>query len=83
MPSTQQPKVARSGNLDGSSSVSETADAWRAYACMVPFTASDGTSLLMLYGGSSSQDTLVPQDPLKLASKGDANLHVFDEASSK
>ncbi|KAJ2664755.1 hypothetical protein IWW48_000703 [Coemansia sp. RSA 1200] len=83
MPFTQLSKVARSGNLDASSSVSETADAWRAYACMVPFTASDGTSLLMLYGGSSSQDMLVPQDPLKLASKGNANLHVFDEASSK
>ncbi|KAJ1773735.1 hypothetical protein IW140_000296 [Coemansia sp. RSA 1813] len=71
--------VAREGNLDGSPTVSKSSTAWRTYACMVPFTASDGTPLLMLYGGSNSQSA---QDPLTIAASGESGLHVFDENTS-
>ncbi|KAJ1895410.1 hypothetical protein LPJ81_004964, partial [Coemansia sp. IMI 209127] len=71
--------VPREGNLDGSSSVSTASSAWRTYACMVPFTASDGTPLLMLYGGSSSQ---AAQDPIDVAADGESGLHVFDASTS-
>ncbi|KAI9501896.1 hypothetical protein GGI25_000224 [Coemansia spiralis] len=68
-------KVAREGNLDSSQTVSSPSLAWRAFACMVPFTASDGTALLMLYGGTNNTDA---GDPLQVASNGESGLHVFD-----
>ncbi|KAJ2844117.1 hypothetical protein GGI22_006986, partial [Coemansia erecta] len=71
--------VPREGNPGGSSSVSTASSAWRTYACMVPFTASDGTPLLMLYGGSSSQ---AAQDPIDVAADGESGLHVFDASTS-
>ncbi|KAJ2551391.1 hypothetical protein EV175_003709 [Coemansia sp. RSA 1933] len=71
--------VPREGNLDGSPTVSTASTAWRTFACMIPFTASDGTPLLMLYGGSSTNNA---QDPLTVAADGVSGLHVFDENTS-
>ncbi|KAJ1820286.1 hypothetical protein LPJ75_000976 [Coemansia sp. RSA 2598] len=47
---------------------------------MVPFTASDNTPLLMLYGGTSDG---AAKDPLSVASKGMSKLQVFDTNNNK
>ncbi|KAJ2661749.1 hypothetical protein IW148_003258 [Coemansia sp. RSA 1199] len=71
--------VARDGNLNDSQAVSDPSSAWRAFSCMVPFTASDNTPFLMLYGGTTSDET----DPLKVADKGLNSLQVFNTKSNK
>ncbi|KAJ2162902.1 hypothetical protein GGF46_000285 [Coemansia sp. RSA 552] len=70
----------REANLDESQVVSDPNTAWRAFACMVPFTASDKTPLLMLYGGTSSA---TENDPLSVAAKGSNSLQVFDINNSR
>ncbi|KAJ2082887.1 hypothetical protein H4R24_001217 [Coemansia sp. RSA 988] len=72
--------AAREGNLNESQAVSDSSSAWRAFACMVPFTASDNTPLLMLYGGTSSSKD---KDPLSIADKGTNALQVFDINNNK
>ncbi|KAJ2230241.1 hypothetical protein H4R99_006465 [Coemansia sp. RSA 1722] len=72
--------VPREGNLNETQTVSDPTSAWRAFACMVPFTASDNTPLLMLYGGTSDVDA---KDPLSVASKGMSELQVFDTNNNK
>ncbi|KAJ2789628.1 hypothetical protein H4R20_007146, partial [Coemansia guatemalensis] len=72
--------VAREGNLNDSQAVSDPSSAWRAFACMVPFTASDNTPLLMLYGGTSNSED---KDPLDIADKGTNALQVFDINNNK
>ncbi|KAJ2540708.1 hypothetical protein EV175_006207 [Coemansia sp. RSA 1933] len=72
--------VRRQGNLDSASAVSSTSSVWRAYACMVPFTASDGTPLLMLFGGSNNVDA---GNPVSVAGSGVSNLDIFDIKNSK
>ncbi|KAJ2783731.1 hypothetical protein GGI15_002481 [Coemansia interrupta] len=47
---------------------------------MVPFTASDKTPLLMLYGGTSDSQA---NDPLSVASSGMSKLQVFDTNNNK
>ncbi|KAJ1793613.1 hypothetical protein LPJ59_004702, partial [Coemansia sp. RSA 2399] len=47
---------------------------------MVPFTASDGTPLLMLFGGSDSLDA---NDPLSVAANGTSMLNILDIADGK
>ncbi|KAJ2577076.1 hypothetical protein GGH19_001629 [Coemansia sp. RSA 1807] len=71
--------VARDGNLNDSQAVSDPSSAWRAFSCMVPFTASDNTPFLMLYGGTTSDET----NPLKVADKGLNSLQVFNTKSNK
>ncbi|KAJ2402002.1 hypothetical protein GGI23_001015, partial [Coemansia sp. RSA 2559] len=68
------------GNLGSSSAVSNTSSVWRTYACMVPFTASDGTPLLMLFGGSDSLDA---NDPLSVAADGLGMLNILDISDSR
>ncbi|KAJ2389104.1 hypothetical protein GGI05_003597 [Coemansia sp. RSA 2603] len=70
----------REGNLNETQAVSDPTSAWRAFACMVPFTASDNTPLLMLYGGTSDSQT---SDPLSVASSGMSKLQVFDTKNNK
>ncbi|KAI8320945.1 hypothetical protein GQ54DRAFT_262693, partial [Martensiomyces pterosporus] len=70
----------REGNLDGVQAVSDASSAWRAFACMVPFTASDSTPLLMLYGGTSNGSA---KDPLNVAENGAGGIRVFDTNNSK
>ncbi|KAJ1902449.1 hypothetical protein LPJ66_000061 [Kickxella alabastrina] len=70
----------RAANLDESQAVSSQTSSWRAFACMVPFTASDKTPLLMLYGGTSDPSIT---DPLSVASSGLNKLQVFDTTTSK
>ncbi|KAJ1728513.1 hypothetical protein LPJ72_005433, partial [Coemansia sp. Benny D160-2] len=65
----------RQGNLESSSVVSDTSSVWRTYACMVQFAATDGTPLLMLYGGSDSLDA---DDPLSIASSGESKINILD-----
>ncbi|KAJ1873382.1 hypothetical protein LPJ55_002333 [Coemansia sp. RSA 990] len=60
--------------------VSDPKSAWRAFSCLVPFTTSDNTPFLMLYGGTS---TTGETDPLKLAEKGSTSLQVFNLKNSK
>ncbi|KAJ2454570.1 hypothetical protein EV183_001441 [Coemansia sp. RSA 2336] len=60
--------------------VSDPKSAWRTFSCLVPFTASDNTPFLMLYGGTSSTGET---DPLKLAEKGSTSLQVFNLKNSK
>ncbi|KAJ2785784.1 hypothetical protein H4R18_000330 [Coemansia javaensis] len=73
---------ARADVLSSSQAVSNTSSAWRAYACMVPFTASDATPLLMLYGGTTTTASGggggSDRDPLSVASKGTSSLLAFD-----
>ncbi|KAJ2449787.1 hypothetical protein EV183_004703 [Coemansia sp. RSA 2336] len=47
---------------------------WRAFACLTPFAASDGTPLFMLYGGTDKADA---NDPLDLASNGLSKLQTY------
>ncbi|KAJ2004079.1 hypothetical protein H4R26_002713, partial [Coemansia thaxteri] len=68
------------GNLEGAQTVSDSALAWRAFACMASFNASDNTPLLMLYGGTAQANT---KDPLAVAANGVTSLQVFDFKSSK
>ncbi|KAJ1724165.1 hypothetical protein LPJ53_001562 [Coemansia erecta] len=72
--------VSREGNLNETQAVSDPTSAWRAFACMVPFTASDNTPLLMLYGGTSDSQA---SDPLSVASSGMSKLQVFDTNNNK
>ncbi|KAJ1736174.1 hypothetical protein LPJ61_000133 [Coemansia biformis] len=68
-------RADREGNLAESQAISDPSSEWRAYACMTPFTASDSTPLLMLYGGTNgTADT----DPLSAAARGMNDLQVFD-----
>ncbi|KAJ2497971.1 hypothetical protein GGH96_004686 [Coemansia sp. RSA 1972] len=71
--------VARDGNLNDSQAVSDASSAWRTFSCMVPFTASDNTPFLMLYGGTTSDET----NPLKVADKGLNSLQVFNTKSNR
>ncbi|KAJ1993641.1 hypothetical protein GGI25_001531 [Coemansia spiralis] len=70
----------REGNLDSSFAVSDPSSIWRAFACMDPFTAADGTPLLILYGGTNNTDA---SDPLQFAGNGDSRLHVFGVNSNR
>ncbi|PIA13408.1 hypothetical protein COEREDRAFT_83521 [Coemansia reversa NRRL 1564] len=72
--------VAREANLYDSQAVSDPSSAWRAFACMVPFTTSGNKELLMLYGGTSS---LKDKDPLSIADKGTNTLQIFDINNNK
>ncbi|KAJ2715640.1 hypothetical protein H4R19_001090 [Coemansia spiralis] len=77
---TQRPLSRREGNLNESQAVSDPSSAWRTYACMAPFAAADNTSLLMVYGGTSSA---AKADPLSAAAKGSGTLQVFDVGGAK
>ncbi|KAJ2022051.1 hypothetical protein IWW57_004676, partial [Coemansia sp. S610] len=70
----------REGNLEDAQTVSNPSSAWRAYACMPLFTASDNTPLLMLYGGTTKTGA---KDPLSVASKGVTSLQVFNLNNNK
>ncbi|KAJ2507013.1 hypothetical protein IWW47_001304 [Coemansia sp. RSA 2052] len=70
----------REGNLEGAQTVSSPSSAWRAFACMPLFTASDGTPLLMLYGGTTETNA---KDPLSVAANGVTSLQVFDLNNNK
>ncbi|KAJ2890424.1 hypothetical protein IWW38_004140, partial [Coemansia aciculifera] len=70
---------AREANLENAQTVSSPSSAWRAYACMPLFTASDGTPLLMLYGGTTTS----AKDPLSVASQGTTTLQIFDLNNNK
>ncbi|KAJ2748770.1 hypothetical protein IWQ56_007377, partial [Coemansia nantahalensis] len=75
--------LRREGSLNESQTVSDPASEWRTYACMAPFTATDNTTLLMLYGGTSSSGSSGGADPLSAATKGSGALQVFDVNSAK
>ncbi|KAJ2726166.1 hypothetical protein GGI07_000805 [Coemansia sp. Benny D115] len=73
-------RVPREGNLSETQAVTDPASTWRAFACMVPFTASDNTPLIMLYGGTDDSSA---HNPLDVASKGMNKLQVFDTKNNK
>ncbi|KAJ2783484.1 hypothetical protein GGI15_002564 [Coemansia interrupta] len=70
----------RSANLNETQVVTDAAAAWRAFACLVPFTASDSSALMLLYGGTNDAGAT---DPLSIASSGLNSIQVFDIASNK
>ncbi|KAJ2093924.1 hypothetical protein GGI09_005685 [Coemansia sp. S100] len=70
----------REGNLEGAQTVTDQSSAWRAFACMPLFTASDNTPLLMLYGGTTKTGA---KDPLSVAANGVTSLQVFDLNNNK
>ncbi|KAJ2747209.1 hypothetical protein GGI20_000730 [Coemansia sp. BCRC 34301] len=70
----------REGNLEGAQTVSSPSSAWRAFACMPQITASDGTPLLVLYGGTTKTNV---KDPLNEAANGVTSLQVFNVNNSK
>ncbi|KAJ2848098.1 hypothetical protein IWW36_003499 [Coemansia brasiliensis] len=62
----------RQGERTNSSQAKAT---WRAFACLTPFIASDGTPLFMLYGGTSELNV---ENPLNLASNGLNELQTYN-----
>ncbi|KAJ2311649.1 hypothetical protein IWW54_002525 [Coemansia sp. RSA 2705] len=72
--------TARDGNVNESQAVSDPTSAWRTFSCMVPFTASDNTPFLMLYGGTA---TTGETNPLKVADKGTNSLQVFNMKNNR
>ncbi|KAJ2390581.1 hypothetical protein GGI05_003181, partial [Coemansia sp. RSA 2603] len=69
----------RSANLNATQVVTDAAAAWRAFACLIPFTASDSTALMLLYGGTNNVGAT---DPLSIASSGLSSIQVFDIAKN-
>ncbi|KAJ1725828.1 hypothetical protein LPJ53_000089 [Coemansia erecta] len=69
----------RSTNLNETQAVTDVAAAWRAFACLVPFSAPDSTALMLLYGGTNDAGAT---DPLSIAPSGLSSIQVFDVANN-